>query len=155
LPVEPTQPDRDPLKRLREAVTSGALLPAADKISSVASHEYYDEKRDLENQHLRAQVQGLVQDTAQRKTYASFTFFLVFAWLVVVAVILFLDGFRPAGFYLAPSVVMVLLGSTTTGVVGLFLIVTRYLFPTSAESKTVKKFVRRSPRKTSAPSENS
>jgi hypothetical protein len=50
-------------------------------------------------------------------------------WLAAIAVVVFLQGFKLSGFSLDAGIVEALIGGTTTGVVGLFLIVTRYLFP--------------------------
>jgi hypothetical protein len=53
----------------------------------------------------------------------------VAAWLFVIGVVIMFQGFRLWGFGLEPEVIMALIGGTTTGIVGIFLIVSRYLFP--------------------------
>jgi hypothetical protein len=54
---------------------------------------------------------------------------MVVCWLLVIAAIMFLEGVRVYGFSLEPEVLMALIGGTTTGIIGIFLIVARYLFP--------------------------
>ena len=70
------------------------------------------------------------QDRSERKTYAGRIFRLLIGWLCVVASILFLRGFFKFTFFnLSDAVLMTLIGSTTASVVGIFIIVTKYLFP--------------------------
>lgn len=45
---------------------------------------------------------------------------------------LFMQGFSVKGFALPDSVLMLLLGTTTANVIGLFIIVANYLFPKNA-----------------------
>jgi len=129
LPSAPSPPPEspDPLRGIREAFKSGQLI--TENVSKSPDSRYKAETHDLDVQQKKAHLSGLQQDIAQRKTYTNRTFYLVLAWLVTIAVILFFQGFTFQGFRLDSSVLMVLIGSTTTGVIGLFLIVTRYLFP--------------------------
>lgn len=88
-----------------------------------------EEESDLARQKQAAELSGIVQDIQERKTYARRIFCLLVAWLAVIGVILFLQAFRIHFFSLPTSVLLTLIGSTTGGVVSIFLIVTRYLFP--------------------------
>ena len=70
------------------------------------------------------------QDRSERKTYAGRIFRLLIVWLCVVASILLLRGFSQFSlFSLSDAVLMTLIGSTTASVVGIFIIVAKYLFP--------------------------
>lgn len=64
---------------------------------------------------------------SQRKLYAFLLFALSVVWLVCIAIILVLVGLKILVF--SDNVLMVLIGTTTANVLGLFYIVTRWLFP--------------------------
>jgi len=83
----------------------------------------------LENARRRAEISGVQQDINERKKYAGRSFWLVTIWLALIGVIVSLQGFKVCGFELPTSVLLTLIGSTTGSVLGIFLIVSRYLFP--------------------------
>jgi len=87
------------------------------------------EEQDLERQHQLAQLEGIRQDIEERKKYAGRSFWLVVIWLLLIGVFVFFQGFKVGGFELTSGVLITLIGSTTGSIVGIFLIVTRYLFP--------------------------
>lgn len=101
--------------------------PAEPDRLAVGSHEA--EKEFIENERLQAEIDDLVQDREQRKTYADRLFRLVAVWLVVNGLIVFLHGFGHVPFTLSGAVLTTLIGSTTASVLGLFAIVANYLFP--------------------------
>ena len=130
MPEEPQHLQRsDSLQELLDRIRSGSLIPPASQISNQPDSQFEAEKLDLDREHLKTLIDSLRQDMGERKTYANRTFYLVAVWLTAIAVVVFLQGFKLAGFSLESGIVEALIGGTTTGVVGLFLIVTRYLFP--------------------------
>ena len=80
-------------------------------------------------------IQGLQQDIREREKYASRIFRLVVCWLSSILLIVIAQGVRwpwmsrYIGFDLPESVLIALVTTTTASVVGILLIVTRYLFP--------------------------
>lgn len=72
-----------------------------------------------------------------RKKFAPAIFCVLCGWLLAVLAILFLDGFGvranwlggTRAFQLPDGVLYALLAATTAGVVGLFAVVAKYLFP--------------------------
>lgn len=74
------------------------------------------------------EVQGKAQDISMRKEYADKTFALVCIYMVCVFLLIFL-ACSPATFNMGDNVMMVLLGTTTINVIGLFAIVMKNLFP--------------------------
>lgn len=90
---------------------------------------YDEEAGALENERLRAEVDDLVQDREQRKTYGNRLFRLVVVWLIVIGLVILLHGFTVVPFKLSVAVLTTLIGSTTASVLGLFAIVANYLFP--------------------------
>lgn len=115
-----------------------------DDLSSVAEQRTPapgpDDKTEKEsNRFDRAReeltIQGLQQDISERKTYAGRIFRLVVCWLSSIFLIVIAQGIRwpwmsrYVGFDLPESVLIALVTTTTASVVGILLIVTRYLFP--------------------------
>ncbi len=76
-----------------------------------------------------AHIESYRQDTDQRKTYSDRIFALVAIWLITIIGLVGLQGFRLWGFYLEPATVQTIIGATTAGVIGILLVVIRYLFP--------------------------
>ena len=83
---------------------------------------------EIEEEFYKAHTSGLRQDIAERKIYAKRIFVLICCWLVAAFLLLVADGI---GFHfaLSDSVVLAVIGSTTINVLGIFYIVTHYLFP--------------------------
>lgn len=84
--------------------------------------DYYE--RELK----KLEIKSKAQDIEMRKTYANQIFHLMVYYLFAVFLILFLSG-SPSSFKMSDNVLMVLLGTTTANVIGLFAIVMNYLFP--------------------------
>ncbi len=136
MPTEP--PQRPDLSALYRALKSGRLVPTT--VSDIPDARYRAETQDLDSQRAQAELSGIKLDIEQRKTYADRIFHLVLFWLSAIGVVIFVQGFHFYGFSLDTSVLLMLIGSTTSGVIGLFLIVTRYIFPArTAESLSASK----------------
>jgi len=101
----------------------------SSNVTTTADPKTIAEAAQLEHDRKRTEISGVQQDIAERKKYAARCFWLVTIWLALIGLIVFLQGFRICGFSLPNSVLITLIGSTTGSVVGIFLIVTRYLFP--------------------------
>lgn len=81
-------------------------------------------KEHFEKKRLRAA--GSYLDLQQ--IFAYLLFGLVSAWLLAVIITVFLCGFGYRNFNLSDSVLIAFITSTTTSVIGLFLLVARWLF---------------------------
>jgi len=75
------------------------------------------------------EIEELAGNIKARKRYARGIFILVILWITAVLVILFLQGFHVGGFQLDDSVLLGALGTTTANIIGVLIIVIRYLFP--------------------------
>ncbi|MFL0803392.1 MAG: hypothetical protein K6L81_06715 [Agarilytica sp.] len=91
---------------------------------------------DLEEHQLFYQVESLKQELKEaqdthtlRLGYAGRIFWLVCAWLVCVAIAVFMSGFNVSGFSLSDKVLITFITSTTVNVVGLFVVVAKWMFP--------------------------
>lgn len=110
----------------------GILQDAKDKIVerelpiSVSDHLTQAETFDYDSEQLK----GIIQDRRERKRYADRIFYLIMVWLIAIFVFLILQGFaQDAGYApLSDAVLITLLGTTTATVLGLFALVTKYLF---------------------------
>lgn len=67
------------------------------------------------------------QDREQRKKFAAWIFGVVCVYILSVLTLLYIIGFSFA--YLTDTVLVALLTTTTANVIGLLVIVARYLFP--------------------------
>lgn len=90
-----------------------------------------EEGRDLATQERRARLTGIVQDIEERQRYAGRIFWLVVAWLSGIFALLLLQGFFGPNhwFNLDDAVLIAAIGGTTINVIGIFIVVARYLFP--------------------------
>lgn len=83
----------------------------ADKIDNLLRHQ------DLQDRE---------QDREQRKKYSYYIFIYICVYMLIVLSIVILTGARVLN--LADSILIALLTTTTANVLGLFVIVTKYLF---------------------------
>lgn len=105
-----------------------ATPPTQIELETVESVD--EERLSLENDRLRAEVQNLEQDRAERKKYAGRIFWLVTAWLAGMICVVVLQGLVRLNLVsLSDNVLIALVTTTTGGVVGLLVLVVKYLFP--------------------------
>ncbi len=83
-------------------------------------------------EHLRkkeaADLKGHERDIENRGKYTSRLYWLMLGWMTAVYVVIVLSGFAALGFKLSDTVLIALITGTTANVIGLFVIVARYLF---------------------------
>ena len=103
--------------------------PDLSKVSSEPDSESRGEDEAIQREHQRAKLADVKQDTKLRRNFSYHIFLLILAWLVFVGVMILLEGFRFKGFYLGNPIMIALITTTTGSVIGIFLIVARYLFP--------------------------
>ena len=90
------------------------------------------ELRKMELNYKKQDIADRMQDRGQRKKYSYLIFAYICAYTIAVLTIVMLKG--GGAFDLSDAVVITLLTTTMTSVIGLFVIVANYLFP----SKKVK-----------------
>ena len=86
-------------------------------------------KQTEEYNRLKEEVESIKQDREERKVYASKTFDFLCVYMMCVGLLLFMSGSTTASLQLSDSVLIVILGTTTTNVLGIFYFVANYLFP--------------------------
>ena len=113
-----------------------------DKPLSDEPYPLPDLSLDLVEHKLSFQVQTLEQELLESKdtqnlrlNYSNKIFWLVCSWLVCVAVSVFLAGFKIYNFSLSDKVLITFITSTTVNVVGLFVVVAKWMFPSNNNTK--------------------
>lgn len=128
--MTPSLPPSDDLAKQAAARFRELILRSRPQnVSSVPDGGYLEETLDLDSQKKKTEIANAQQNIDERKKYAHRTFCLVCCWLAAIAGMIVLQGFNLFGFWLDSGIVIAMIGGTTTGVVGIFLIVARYLFP--------------------------
>jgi len=108
-----------------------------EKPSAAADSKTAAEEKALYAQEWQTYIESLTQDKEERKKYAKRIFVLLSLWLGGVFVLLVLQGIgSPRNwFQLDDSVLLAAIGGTTINVIGIFLVVARYLFPQRSMSR--------------------
>ena len=116
-PNKPTSKDLDRI-----------FAPPPIEAGSDAAHQA--ELRDLELQKKKLKLEESRGNLGDRQKYARKIYFIVAAWIVAIFFLIVLQGFgQYTHFKLSDSVLLAAIGSTTANVIGMLLIVLRYLFP--------------------------
>lgn len=100
----------------------GPLVVAENKAAEA-------ERLQLENEGLRAELGRASELHDLRKTYTDKLFGLISWWLIIVVYLVILSAFFRPAFTLSDSVLIAFITSTTVTVIGLFIIVAKWLFP--------------------------
>ena len=108
-----------------------AIRDDLGNVSPDPDSETTDEYEDhLHHKRQEALLRGILQDIDERKKYAAQIYWLTVGWLALMGYILLVQGYNAYWFELHDSVLIALVTTTTTGIVGLLVLVTKYLFPT-------------------------
>lgn len=119
----------------------------ADKPSRVVLP---DEHRDF-GLHLDVHRLKCIQDEMEhlrdnhdlRLEYVGRIFWLVAVWLVCVVLCVTISGFGLCGFRLSDTVLVAFISSTTVNVVGLFVLVAKWMFPSGRPAAEHKELLGR------------
>lgn len=98
-------------------------IPVSEEAIESADHDtirLYMEKEEYLSQR---------QDREQRKDFAGKIFLFVKYYMVVILLLIIANGYCQS-FSISDDVLMMLLGTTTANIVGLFAFVAKYLFQT-------------------------
>jgi hypothetical protein len=130
LSSEPLPPEPDTLLIAEPDI--GDLPDPLECGQAAAEANDYDLRAETEHiKRLRAKNKQRKQDRKERRKYAHRIFCLISSWLTCVLLMTMMDGFAWNGFHLDRAVLITTIGTTTGSVLGVFLIVTNYLFPKS------------------------
>jgi hypothetical protein len=145
-----TNSKREQTAKLSASAIDKSLSQVSDTPDrkSALEQEAFDSKAEME----KALIDSLKQDIAERKKYASCIFVLICAWIGMLFALLAAQGFDHwTQFSLSQPVILATIGSTTVDVLGLFYIVTRYLFHSSEHEQPKHILRKRTPAKPRTP----
>ena len=115
--------DLEPLRR------DGTINKEDPKTEEKETSTLEYSKQITEYKKLIEEVESIRQDREERKVYASKTFDFLCIYMMCVGLLLFMSGSTTASLQLSDSVLIVILGTTTTNVLGIFYFVANYLCP--------------------------
>lgn len=130
-----TADDVDRVKKASaEAFKRLESLPDSDRafVFKAARDEqggFEQQRREAQLELWRAQVKNYKQDIKLRKRYADKLFRLLVGWTIGLWGFLLLLGFKILGFWVESPVALAVVINVTVAVIGLFLVVTKNLFP--------------------------
>ena len=108
-----------PIEVLQEEETS---------IDKKEGERLHREARETENRLQKEKLKSQRQDRKQRKKFSFMIFYFLCAYLVTVFSILFLSGLGRLSFELADGVLITLLSTTPVNMIGIFILLVKYLF---------------------------
>lgn len=97
---------------------------------SMSNMDMEQEIKIAELELKKEELEGKRQDRLQRKIYADNIFTFLCFYMIIMFIILFKHGCLFNGFELTDSVVIALITTTTANIIGIFILVVRYLFNT-------------------------
>lgn len=107
---------------------------SCDPAAEAEAEEFADKKESRVHRYVmnRLLEEAAIKEAQQREGLGRKISRLVVAWLFVVLAILILDGWNIRGFDESDGVILMLLGTTTANIIGLFVIVLQYFYRSSA-----------------------
>jgi hypothetical protein len=99
--------------------------------------KYTKGELDFEEKNIRNLL--LRQLLGHRRGYAFGIFILAIIWLVGIFLLLVLQGFNWHCFHLSDSVLLAAIGSTTANIIGVLLIIVKFIFSDSAQTIKTRK----------------
>ena len=126
-----------------------SLIESLDKIQRIAELQAASVRRSeplAAAEKIQLEIEGLRQDLKVvkevhdlRVEYTRKLFWLIVAWLTVVVVFVALSASLNTYFHLSDSVLIAFITSTTVTVLGLFVLVAKWLFPSAHKDESASK----------------
>ncbi len=137
----------DPPPNFEKIVTDAAQreipAPEAEGSSPDLSIDLEQYRFQFQLDCLEAQLSQLNENHKLRLSYTGRIFWLVIGWLVAVVSSIALSGFSFHGFRLSDGVIIAFITSTTVNVVGLFVIVAKWMYPTGSSPDSAEALEKR------------
>ena len=113
------------------------LLEESSQKEPETSIEYSSQKaeeNDLDTQRMVSEIEDAIQNREERKRYARLAYRLAVGWLAAIVIMVVLQGFGFEqslnwSFNLSDGVLITFIGTNTASVIGVLVVVVRYLFP--------------------------
>lgn len=109
---------------------------AEEETRKISKTDYDEEERKeniaklhVANKLVNENIEDIQQNRIERKQYARWIFRFLVWYMAFVGFVLVLSGITVNHFFLSENVLLMLLGTTTANVIGIFIVVAKYLFP--------------------------
>lgn len=73
-------------------------------------------------------LEGLRDLIKQRRALVTKVLIMTCIWLIIIGLIIIFQGFNLAGFHLSNGIIQILIGSTTFNIIGLLMIIIKFIF---------------------------
>lgn len=129
-PSATSRVDVDLIRAPEHPDVSPASGDGPDDLAEVEGEQLAGEKWREEHRRKKeaADLKGHERDIENRGKYTSRLYWLMVGWMGAVYAVIVLSGLTAWGFKLSDAVLIALITGTTANVIGLFVIVARYLF---------------------------
>ena len=145
--MPPQSSSNNPELGLEDISAPSGVPEAPDPETAEEERALARDEAEYRRMHRRLDIQDRIQNMNARRRYAMGTFIMVCVWLLCVFVVTILQGLGafgepfyfhrgfPIRFRLDSTVMTALIATTTANIIGLLVIVMKYLFPTQDPSK--------------------
>jgi|HubBroStandDraft_6_1064221.scaffolds.fasta_scaffold58038_2 hypothetical protein len=133
LPVNPPSLPTDlPTEGKIEQIARAEIQRASDPLAE-KEQQFFSSGKPLRNAEREFKLGKAKSILDTRLSYLSKLFWLIVGWLLFVVVSVVLSGFHVGNFELSDYVLIALITSTTTTVIGLFIIAAKWLYPATQD----------------------
>jgi hypothetical protein len=128
-----TKPIAKPSRLKMGRVIAEKSTVESAELAQQEEFDYQNKRNKLALSKEAQPVHDAEQDRVQRKYFAWLIYGLIVVWLTAIFVVLFFQGFGAIdkSFVLSEPVLLALIGGTTINVLGIFILVAKYLFTKS------------------------
>jgi hypothetical protein len=124
---EPDDVDQKLQALQKQLELSIAQLKEGSVLSEDPTEQWEADSQEWKRNDLN--LQSIELNLQHRKQYARSLFFLLVFWLIALLVAVFFQAFGAWGFKLSDAVLIALLSTSTVNIVGLYMVVAKYIFP--------------------------
>lgn len=125
------------IEKVAQAEVSSARTDEA--LVKVETETLKSDQLKIENERLRDELERAKDIHSIRKTYISRLFWLIVFWLLMVVIFVTLAASNKDAFSLSDKVLIAFITSTTVSVLGLFVVVAKWLYPSVQKEEVTKK----------------
>lgn len=104
------------------------ILRIPEQIDKTVSVDADARTAKFQEQLQKARLRSFEQWIELKEKFSKQIFYLTIGWLIVVLAIVVFKGYELFGFDLSDNVIMTLIGSTTANILGLLVIILKYVF---------------------------
>lgn len=118
-------------------IVNGQKTVSQNDKDNLPENQLKEKLNDIQIKLNQQDVFDREQDREQRRIFADKIFSLLCVYLLVVGLIVIGCGNQNGAFHLSDSVLVVLITTTTANVIGIFILVVKYLFNPRSSDKNI------------------